>query len=334
MKSKIILIGLALSLCVYYFFAMLSALETPRHYDGNVSNLYLFIHDSSHPLVDTNLEGQFPIWKTRPLPQWMTGKIVDFTIRDGISVTKWNGYNFPNYVVAFASWQAGWLLLTLVTIIGFCWREPLKAAFLSLIVYAGLTYENNIVAGAWYFPWDAPILFFFTWATLAWFVGKKWRLEQFYIATICACAFKETGLVLCLLPFLTLKIRSMVYAVVLGMVGLLFRDSLMHLFHSLPGFLPYDGASHGFFMGMLWNLWKNTAELLSFHLNSFVFIGGGLLVMLFGLAKDWETKVFVGAFVLGHWLFGIGIEFRDFNELLCLVALVAYNTLKEEKCVC
>ena len=339
MKQKLTLLVLIVTLSVYWFFTMLGQSECPRHYDGNMANLYLFARLSSHPVDAPNLlklDGSmlFPEWNLRPLSQWMTGRLLDWTVRDGVRFVRWNGYGFPNYIVAFAGWASAWLLATLLVIAGFLWRKPMLAAGVILVVYAGLTYDTNIPSGAWFYPWDGPILCLFTWGFLAWHHRQHW---QFGVAVLCACAIKETGIMLCLLPFLSLKRKWMIGAVGLGVAGLLIRSGLSHAFFPGSGVIPkLDNSEHGLLGSIMTSGWQNTAEMLAFHLNNFVFCGCGFVVLSVCFARRWRDQVFIGLFILNYWLIARLIEFRDFNELLVPVALVMFSLLEghQKECKC
>jgi len=317
-RRHTITLAVAASLAVYFFFFMLSQLETPRHYDGNTTNFYEFAHMGRARLVDTNFDAAFPVFKTRVLSQVIAGKATDWAV-DHPFTKVWNGYRYTALQVVFAAYQSGWLLLTFLTI----WRFRRDAVFVVLCVYAGVLYESAVVIGSWFMPYDMPILCLFTWSWLAW---EAQRRLEFAVVAVAACAFKETGLVLWLLPFLAGRWRL---AGVVAVAGYAARAVPMHVWRVDTIAFPLNDATSypDLFHRTVKMFWDNTVSLSTLHLNHFVFTGCGLVALLFFLRAKWQTKVFAGAYMLGEWCFGTAIEVRDFYEIMPLAACVASENL-------
>jgi len=321
-KRHFMLFAVATSLCVYWFFLMLPQLDQ-RSYDDNKSNAYLFAHMSRYAFVDTNLAAQFPAWQPRVASQLVAGTVLDWVCPAGSGMKSWNGYKFGYGVVAFGIYQGGWLALTFLAV----GRFRKDAIFVMLVTYAGLTYNLAIPSGSWFFPWDMPSMCLFTWAYLAWEDG---RVREFFVVSFLACVFKETGTVLCLLPLLD---RRWISAIVLVIAGYAARAWLMWQFNVNTIALPWNNATSAsdFFVKLLLRIDINVTELFSFHLNSFFFVGCGLLVPLFFFKAKWQTKVVAAAFIAGQFCFGNAHEFREWEELLPLAACIASDNLMAEK---
>lgn len=309
-----------LSLCVYWYFLMLPQPETPRHYDGNQANLYLFSHYSHRALIDTNFEAQFPAFKPRIAGQVLAGKWLDAT-SDGIWNFEYNGYCFPCWQVAFGLYQAFWLGLLFGVV---WWFRPDDAILVCLITYGSLTYNLTEPSGSWFFPFDMPILALFNWAFLAWEAGCR---SLFVVVAVVACAFKETGLVLFLLPLLE---RKLVMAALVFSLGLLVRWLLMDYYRVNTMLLPFNESSGTLeFIRKAWQQFRNNClEMGRLNLNNFIWTNCGLVVMGLFLKAKWQTKALVGAFLTGQWFAGTCIEPRDFYEIAPLTACIVADNLQ------
>ncbi len=119
--------------------------------------------------------------------------------------------------------------------------------------FAGLMYNLTMPSGEWFFPWDMPSLFLFTWAIL---IYDKGKYLQLLMVVWLASLFKETGLVCGLLVLFGPWSRR---KRILGFGGLViafiaFRRLLLSAYEVHTVFLPFNnatGVSSFFTMGFV-----------------------------------------------------------------------------------
>jgi hypothetical protein len=321
----------SLSLCVYLYFLISVQASAPRRTDGNETNLFLFTCRSSAPYYPhEDLMETFNNWKARLVAPLLSGWVDDraFDIsyslfRHGYlqsSFVSFKGYSFPVQSLAFGFYHCFWVFLLFVALA----LSRKDALLLILGVFGGLMYNLTIPAGQWFYPWDMPSLFFFTLACLAY---DSRRLVLLMAVVCLGGLFKETNLCCALLILLAehwpLKKRIIAFGVAMA-VYMVLRKVLI-AFCGVDTMLFALNNSHSL-PDMLRKTWSvlssNTNELFSAHLNNFVFVnaGGLLIVMLF----PWRTrrevvlKTLMICFVIGQFLCGIIVEFRVWYELLPL----------------
>ena len=105
------------------------------------------------------------------------------------------GYYFRVHEVVFGFYHALWLFLLFGVLI----LHRRDALLIMLGVFGGLMYNFTIPAGRWFYPWDMPTLFFFTWACLLY---DQRRLFPLLVVVWLGSLFKETTLCCALLVLL------------------------------------------------------------------------------------------------------------------------------------
>ena len=327
----------AVSLTVYFFFLMLPEAQMPRPQDKSAANVYLFTHLSHYrPPIDENYDLEFPAWGPRVASQVLTSAFWEGAIQfcahgpDGIQTwtAKWNGYEFGLFLVTFATYQSLWLALLFAMLI---WHRR-DALLIILGTFAGVAYNLTIPSGEWFFPWDMPELFLFTWMILVFDRGKY---VQLLFVVWLASLIKETGLVGGLLVlFGPWSWRMRIY----GFGGLFAaflagRQLLITAYAVHTVFLPFNNATGTgtFFSAGLAVLTANVVNLFSFHLNSAWFANCGLLFLMLALPgksiRQVQLKFMALAFIAGQFLFGYAHEFREWYELLPLGWILAGETI-------
>lgn len=325
----------AISLAVYYFFLMFPQPAAPRPIDGNEMNAYLFTYLSDHPYSRKDIAHDFSTWKTRLAGPMISGWVFDQAYNyyakssgnhpPNLATPKivYGGYRFSPWSIVFGAYQATWLFLLYLILI----LHRRDALWIMLGVFSGLMYNFIIPAGQWFYPWDMPAMFFFTWACLLY---EKGQLFPLLVVAWVGSLFKETALVCTLLVFLsdrwTWKKR------IAGFVGTIIvcaltRKLLMidYNVHTLLFSANHANNLHQMIVKPWSVLVYNLDYLLTFNLNNALFINAGALFIM--LLLPWRTrrgaglKILALVFVICAFFFGgysVFAEFRDWYELLPL----------------
>jgi hypothetical protein len=181
-----------------------------------------------------------------------------------------NGYRFYPGNLAFGFYHSAWLFLLYLILIFY--RSD--ALFIILGVFGGLMYNFIVPAGEWFFPWDMPAMFFFTWACLLF--DKRQLLPL--VAVIClGSLFKETVMCCTLLillgEFWPLRRRIAAFAVTV-VACILARKLLMMIYGVREMAFAFNCATnlHDLLTKPWTSLIQNLNYLAGFHLNSELFL--------------------------------------------------------------
>jgi hypothetical protein len=234
---------------------------------------------------------------------------------------------------AIASWNAGWLFLSLLLIIFAVKKNTLLWLF---AMSAGVLFAWNPMARGIIYPYDGAALFFWTFIVLTG-MSKKYRYWIFP-AVIIGTGFKETIVVAGLVPLLwfDLPVRQRVKLFLICCGGacamklilsiavqatpfftMQLRDTLLRNFHEDPK--------------CALQIIKNIGYLIHPTLDYPLFVIGGMLAGLFMLPNKkiivgW--KFIAGVFISNLMVFGIITEYRVWHEMIP-VFLWCYNYTKE-----
>lgn len=332
----------ALSLVVYFFFLMLPESGAPRSYDGNEMNYYLFTYLSDHPYPlphHKNLLAGFDNWKARLPGPMITGWVHDVALKICAHRSRLNpadadklyfgGYYFLMPAVAFGFYHALWLFL----LFGILILHRRDALLIMLGVFSGLMYNFTIPAGKWFYPWDMPAMFFFTWACLLY---DKRQLFPLMAVVWLGSLFKETTLCCALLILMAghwpWKKRIAGFAVTL--IGcLLTRKLLMAAYGVKTMFFALNNAenAHELVLKTWGVLLDNLHLLFGASLNHVLFTNAGALFIMMLIPwrnrRDIVFKILAVVFIIGQFLCGIIVEFRIWYEILPLGWMVISETL-------
>jgi hypothetical protein len=322
------------------FFLVVPQQEAPRLYDGNEMNIYLFTYLSADPYqAQPDLMAPFGNWKARLAGPMISGWMDDqaFRICSKLSQlqafdpnkVRYGGYDFKMRAIVFGFYHALWLFLLFIVLI--LYRQD--ALLIMPLVFSGLMYNFIIPAGKWFYPWDMPTMFFFTWACLLY---DKRRFLPLMVVVWLGSLFKETTLCCALLVLLgehwSCKKRITGFAVTM-LVCLLTRKLLMAVYgvHTMLFALNNTGSIHDLIFKTWSVLTDNVQLLFSPTLNHVVFTNTGALVIMMLIPwrnrRDVVFKILAMVFIVGQFLCGIIIEFRIWYEILPLGWMVISETL-------
>ena len=330
----------ALSLVIYFFFLVAPQDEAPRSYDGSEMNLFLFTYLAPHGYVPkSDILAGFDNWRARLAGPMMTASLYETVRKDlvkrkgpnGFNSTKvvFGGYRYSMMTIIFGFYHAIWLLLLFLVLI--LYRRD--ALMIMLGVFAGLMYNFIVPAGKWFYPWDMPTMFFFTWACLLY---DQRRFLPLLIVVWLGSLFKETTLCCALLvllaDYLPWKKRIIGFAAV-ALVCLVTRKLLMAAYgvHTMFFALNNTASIHDLISKTWTVLTDNIHLLFSPILNHVLFANAGafLVMMLipWRTRRDMVFKILAVAFIIGQFLCGIIIEFRIWYEILPLGWMLVSETL-------
>lgn len=312
---------IAISLTVTYFYQVRNFFAY-----GNPMNFNVFTAGSEKLYrLDQPFMSSAGAWNGRLSGLLLTGALTDSSLIANTGDTA----QLHRLINVFGLYHSCWLLL-LFTCIIFALRNSL---FINLGIFAGLMYNFSPTSGPYFYPWDMPVMVFFTLAVL--FFGRReiWMMA----AAICAGAFfKETALVCALLIFFierwkwtqrTLLFGGLIAVYIVGKKLL-----LIHLGVAAPKFSPGDALHlRGSFSpaALLHNVTGSFSALFSATLNSVIFVNAGTLAAI--LVLGWQKRFLpymtvIAAFVGGLLLFSPfppGItEVRAFMEVLPLSVIL------------
>jgi hypothetical protein len=196
----------ALSLTMYYFFLLLPLAAPPR----NFQNVAYFTEYAQHPYTREDFTKDCPDVKTRLPGPMLTGWLTD-TVFERNKMQKndqeagpWSTertlasgvWSYNVFWCTFAAYHASWLLL----LFGLLIRYRADALLIILGTFSGLMLNMSAIAWQYFFPWDLPSMFFFTWAILTYDNSKK--VLPLMTVVWLGALFKETTLCCSLLILL------------------------------------------------------------------------------------------------------------------------------------
>lgn len=330
----------AICLSVYFFFLVVPQQEAPRSYDRNEMNIYLFTYLSADPYqAREDLMTPFGNWKARlagpMISGWMDNqtfkicsKLCQLQVLDSDRV-HFGAYIVTMRAIVFGFYHALWLFLLFVVLI----LHRRDALLIMPLVFSGLMYNFIIPAGKWFYPWDMPTMFFFTWACLLY---DKRRFFLLMAVVWLGSLFKETTLCCALLILLgghwTLKKRIAGFVTTV-IACLLTRKLLMVIYDVNTMFFALNNV--GSIDDLIFKTWLvlvgNVQLLFSADLNHVLFTNAGALVIM--MLIPWRTrrdvvfKILAVVFIIGQFLCGIINEFRIWYEILPLGWMVISETI-------
>jgi len=322
----------AISLVVYYFFLMFPQAQAPRQNDGNEWNAYLFTFLSDHPYSPhKDLYSEIDAWKARLPGPLISGWVYDSGLKIWAKVTGGNvvrprqmifgNYRFDVPTVLFSFYHSIWLLLLFLILV----LHRKDALLIMVGTFSGLMYNFIMPSGQWFFPWDLPAMFFFTWA---WLVYDKRSFFGLFVVVWLGSLFKETILCCALLVLLgehwQLKKRIAGFLAIVT-VSLLTRKLFMSMYGVNTMIFAGNEAEniHDFF-SKAWScfVYSNLKDLFSLDLDHVLFINAGTLFIMMMIPwrnrRDVVLKILVIAFIIGQCFFGDFTEFRIWYEVLPL----------------
>ena len=222
----------------------------------------------------------------------------------------------PEFQRVFGFYHSAWLFLLFMLLV--CLRRD--ALLIMLGVFAGLMYNFAEPAGAYYYPWDMPAMFFFTLACLTFERGWIWTLLP---VVMIGGIFKETILCCSLLILLdshwswsrriaaflgTVLVTLCLNRLLMVHYGLAEQVLALHGASSLPGLLHKD---------LLFSNLKSLFGAAPFHVI-FANAGSLLLVMLVPWRNRRELllKLVIIVFAIGLLFYGVITEVRIWYEVL------------------
>lgn len=308
----------AISLAVAYFYLVRNFFAY-----GNPMNFNVFTA-GSEKLYQLYQPFMTPSFNGRVSGLLLSGALTD----SSLVANSGDAAQLQTLINMFGLYHACWLLLLFICII-FALRNSL---FINLGIFAGLMYNFSPTSGPYFYPWDMPVLLFFTLAILFFERQKIWMMA----IAICAGAFfKETALVCALLIFFADQWkwpkRTLLFV---GLVAVYFlgkRWLLGHLNITAPMFSPWNIFHlRGSFSPSTFanNVADNFKDLFSPTLNSVIFVNAGTLAAI--LALGWQKRFLpymtvIVAFIGGLCLFSPPPGFREiraFAELLPLSVIL------------
>jgi hypothetical protein len=330
----------ALSLSVYFFFLVGPQVNAPRSYDKNEMNCCLFTYLSHTPYQpSSDILADFDNWRARLAGPMLTGAIWDLAqkvlgdqlkpnpFRSGNVV--FGGYFFNFLEVIFGMYHAIWLFLLFLLLI--LYRRD--ALLIMLGTFGGLMYNLTMPAGVWFYPWDLPTMFFFTWACLLY---DRCRFLPLLLVIWLGSLFKETTLCCVLLILLgepwPWKKRLAGFAAII-LVTFLTRKLLMIAYGVQTMFFALNNAGNIYdLIAKTWLVLADNVRLFfSPTLNHALFANAGALLLM--MLIPWRTRrdmlfrILAVVFVIGQFLCGIIIEFRIWYEILPLGWIVISEAL-------
>lgn len=331
LKTKLICVFVALSLAItYYYIVKPLAMGTP----GNGTNFWVF---SAMSKTNPHLNTIYPVWRSRIGGMWISGKLVDRVINEGLinpqdyqsnnivvlDVTSQQGqqvfghyFYTEDYRSIFGSYQAVWLFGFFIMLL-FLVDDPL---FIIVACFAGMLYMFTPRANYYSYPWDMPGMVFFTLNYLLW---RRKCYNLMLVVMIVGYLFKETIVLSGVLFFFAdlSKWHKIRYLAATAAVAFFMKIGLT---------LAIDGkislVTNQFISGTQKNLFQNSQffinlrDLATPNLDHFIFVNGGTFIisLLLPMRTPIEkgTKAVIGLFSLAALLAGALNEFRIMLDIL------------------
>jgi hypothetical protein len=303
LKTKFVCLFVALSLAVtYYYIVKPFAMGTP----GNGTNFWVF---SAMSKAAPHLNTIYPVWRSRIGGMWISGKLVDSSVKDG-------QLSAEDVQEVFGMYHSVWLFIFFLMLI-FLADDPL---FIITACFACMLYMFTPRANYYCYPWDIPGMTFFTLNYLLW---RKKYYSLMLIVMIVGYSFKETIILSGVLFFFTdlTKSYKVRYLAATAAIAFLMKVGIT---------LAVDGkisiVTNQFISGTSENISKNIQFLINLKdlatptLNHFIFTNGGTFLISLCLPMRTQiekgTKAVIGIFALAALLAGALNEFRIMLDIL------------------
>jgi len=308
----------ALSLAVYYFFLILPMSQTVREYGNDIQTVSYFTEYSQHPFTKEDFSKDYPDVKTRLTAQLLTGWITDREFnsfpKDKPQTVSMGVWSYTRFSLIFAGYHTAWLLL----LFGLLIRFRRDALLIILGVFSGLMFNVAWPSWQYFFPWDLPSMFFFTWAILTYDNSKS--ILPLIVVVWLGALFKETTLCCSLLILFgehwSLRKRAIGFVVTIAAFSI--AKKILLVAYAVPvDFFSKDN----FFSGL--RIRDNFADAFTNPgPNHVLFVNAGALLIM--MLLPWRTyrqmlfKLVAAVFIAGIVLFARVIEFRVWYEILPL----------------
>ena len=320
----------SVSLTVNFFYLVRSQ-GAPKP-DGNMfaAQTFWYLSKGLGPILDV-----VPVaWRTRlagpVVSAWLLESQIspaEFAALKEKSGTFGNLCRSTEFQNIFGFYHSAWLFLTFLALILF--RRD--ALLIVLGVFAGLMFNLTGPAGAYYYPWDMPALFFFTLACL---LFDRGRIGLLLPVLVVGGLFKETVLCCALLVLLgghwDWKRRWIAFLAVIAAVWGANRLLMAH-YDAFGHMNPTNTAAGtpGWLPGSLF--FENINLLFGTHVYEVVFANAGALLLLVLLPwrnrRDLLFKVVALVFAVGQFFYGVISEVRIWYELLPLGWILISETV-------
>ena len=315
-----VLVELFVAFCLAANFFWLVRPQCLPKQHGNVYPALTFSYLSGRQALTSDLlRGA---WRTRVLAPAVSGWFLDTQVHEVVGPESAQYQSFhaliesAEFQKTFGLYHATWLFLLFLAVVVF--RRD--ALLLMLGIFGGLMYNLTASAGAYYYPWDMPAMFFFTLACLlhdrCWF----WLLLP---VVLLGGLFKET--VLCCSLFILLGGQGRVWQRIAGFLAVILGTlAINHLLMAHVGAPDRAFAMNnaGTFGDLLHNtlLSGNVTSLFHPGQGHVIFANAGALFLMMLLPwrsrRDVVLKLVVVAFAVGQFFYGIINEVRVWYELL------------------
>lgn len=304
-KSKII--GYFTSFALACWMMLLLAPDaTLTRFDNNIANLLSFTMFSKHPVFKGAVADQylssFELWKGRWAANFCASHWWDFwmgdrPVADKTNVTK--DFNIYTFTIVWSSYFALWFFAYCCICVSMRDDWPLFV----LGGFAAIIPNLAWVTTAVFMPWDVTSLCFFA---LGVFLFEKKHFEWIFPVAIIGSCFKETTLVLMILPWLVSgdKNRKIIWTIAaIAFFGICRFVSC----GGVVGHLSDSGLPQ----------WEKNINLLFDDIGPahFIFTDFALVITIWFLPMNWRLKVLAGAFMGGLFFMGGFNESRQWFEL-------------------
>lgn len=217
-------------------------------------------------------------------------------------------------------WTLLWLLATFSLLWFFPYPLTSLTLFFAALQLAFIQHFGNLV-----FPWDVPILFFFTLAVLAVYKQNIWLL---FASVIIGLPFKETILVMTIpvLFFTGLsKIRRLISFIIFFGVAFSFKTSYDFI-------MELDRVGNTI---LIFPHWKDNLQfLITPSLYHPILLNAGLIIpflIISILKKEWKYLFPSLVFIGGQFIGGNFAEIRIFHELIPMSIMVLLSDSEIKK---
>jgi len=323
-KKKMVALFVAVSLSLSYFFQMLSGVAQQYEVTDNAwQNTILFTAMSKYPASIADVQkdwDRLPDWQTRVAGMMITGKITDILVDHQLKTGKAGSigigcWRYGYFQCAFGFYHTAWLFGVFLLLIAY--RKD--ALIIILGTFAGVMVSTSIVGQRWYYPWDLPDMFFFTWAILLY--DSRSNILPIACVIVLGGLFRESVMVAGLLIFLGehWSFRSRLIGSIGTVLAFLMLKKLLMVACGIKVVLLSQDAFFSMHQTM------RNLDLLFFHpeLNyAPILSNAGALTLLFFMSnrtyRDRLFKILAAVFVCLLFPFAILTEFREWYELLPL----------------
>jgi hypothetical protein len=314
----------ALSLTVTFYFLVGPTCLPYR--DGNQISAHAFCYlwkDASAPagkdLVQLN-------WRKRLAGPILSGWLMEATFKGA------RDFNWSKFQTDFGFYHATWLFLLFLVLMAY--RKD--SLFIMFAVFGSLMYNlTDPLNPPYYYPWDMPMMFFFTLACLLYDRRRLWPLM---VVVWLGGLFKETSLCCALLILLgehwTLKKRVAGFAATV-IATFAANRFLMTLYDVKAPILAMNDAPRIIDIIRNTRLFYNLDILFDLNARHVLLANAGSLLIIMLIPwrnrRDVVFKVMIVAFIIGQFFCGIIREFRLWYELLPLGWMMIADTLLKDR---